>query len=128
MGDVQLDLSDYPGADRSYRASHVIREKLAEKNEDEPRFQLARSFANLSTYQTRTRAFSTAISHQEKVLEIREELVKKRPDVADYASELAEAHQRDGRTPTADRGPKEPFPADLEKQRTLQRTVKSAAR
>jgi serine/threonine-protein kinase len=93
LGDLLLDMDDLAGADAAYWDSHRIREKLAleDKDNDDAKFQLARSFANFATYQTRVRALDTAISFLEQSLKHRRELVARNPAVTEYQSDLADA-------------------------------------
>jgi serine/threonine-protein kinase len=93
LGDLLLEMGDLAGADAAYWESHRLREKLMEedKDSDEARFQLARSFANFANYQARARAVDTAINFLEQSLKLRRELVARNPAVTEYQSDLADA-------------------------------------
>jgi serine/threonine-protein kinase len=93
LGDLLLESGDLAGADAAFWESHRIREKLAhdDKDNESAHFELARSFANFSNYQTRVRALDTAINFLEQALKLRRELVARNPAVTEYQSDLADA-------------------------------------
>jgi tetratricopeptide (TPR) repeat protein len=92
LGDLLLEMGDLAGADAAYWESHRIRERLfkEDKESDDARFQLARSFGNFANYQTRVRALDTAINFLEQALEHRRDLVRDNPAVTEYQTDLAD--------------------------------------
>ena len=90
IGDVELDLGRFPQADRSYWESHARRQALAKDPADhEAQFQLARSFGNFANFQTRQRAYATALDYHRQAREIQQKLADAFPAFAEYRADLA---------------------------------------
>ncbi|QEL15742.1 serine/threonine-protein kinase [Limnoglobus roseus] len=107
-GDSQMALGLWREADHDFWQSHKIRERveeeLAKKSADpahndelqKARFQLARSWGNLAGYQTRNRAYDTALYFWDKARLLREDLLKVRGSVTEYRSDLAGTYSQLG--------------------------------
>jgi hypothetical protein len=105
LGDVLLDDRKIHDADRAYWNSHQIREKvevalaLLHKSAGDraagadlldARMQLARSWGNFATSQTRHGALGTARHFAEKALELQRKLVEASPNNVEYRLDLCD--------------------------------------
>jgi tetratricopeptide (TPR) repeat protein len=80
LGDLDLSEGLLEQAAARYEESHQIRKKLDEENhlDFDTRFQLARSYRNLSDLCARKRKFDEALDHLGRCLEILEDLLARR--------------------------------------------------
>jgi hypothetical protein len=106
LGDVLLDDRKVHDADRAYWGSHHIREKLeaaltlvhkgdrAGADLLDARMQLARSWSNFATSQTRHGALGTARHFAEKALDLQRKLVEASPNNVEYRLDLCNTLNR----------------------------------
>ena len=102
LGDVLLDDRKVHDADRAYWSSHQIRDRVADalaKAVGDPaagpelldaRQQLARSWGNFATVQTRHGALGTARHFAAKALELQRKLVEASPNTVEYRLDLCD--------------------------------------
>ena len=99
LGDVQLEVGQFPEAEQSYWSSHEIRKILYKKDataaEDlEAAFQYARSYSNFGAYHVRMGNYSTARHFLALAEEIQEAVLQKEPENIDYLVDWASAQVR----------------------------------
>jgi tetratricopeptide (TPR) repeat protein len=97
LGDLLLEMNLLAQADGAYWRSHHLRlalvsEKGHDADQDEAKFQLARSDGNLAAYQIRMGSLATADHFLDESLKLREKLFEKNAEVTAYQVDLADAY------------------------------------
>lgn len=92
LGDVQLELGDYQGAEDSYTRSMQLREELVKSkpDDDEARFQLARAYRNLGHLHQLQDDLDAALRWFQRAVAQDRDLVRDFPSVTDYQGDLGE--------------------------------------
>ncbi|MGN6543784.1 MAG: protein kinase domain-containing protein [Aureliella sp.] len=92
LGDVQLELGDYGGAEQSYVKSVNIREELVaqQPDDDEAVFQLARGYRNLGHLNQLKDKIADAITWFARAVSRERDLARQHPAVIDYRADFGE--------------------------------------